>query len=922
MLLGGIMDPQSEVLAQLFIEAAISLVGKLGEFALEKISSNSSISSAINAAVLATSDAYPTIEGVDPALRKWCKSPEFDELIGKVKNGQRDLTDASLISSFIQTTEFYCGENTEQVARQVLTTFVQKILEQLYMTEAGLAIHAEREEVHHIEQLGAIGQAKNEMSTEFRNMMEMVRQRLPPKDWEESPEVKEKILFAKIDQARNLLDQGKAKTSRSILIQLRQEISNQVVSDELQYRVASYLGFCALELGEIPIAKTEFDAALKIRPTKQHAMANAAFVLLIEGKTDDALQLCSRARVLGKTDSHTTSAYLQCLHKAGKTEEIRRLILEEPWIVEDSICSLFIGKFYLDQRDYDRAEAILKESIKKIAKEPQAHMLLASVIVTPIQETLRADPPLPWRMDSGVTERIEEAERILTQAVSLLEQYENRSLLHTALASRAGIRAMLDHFEDALRDCDRILVEDATHDLALRNKGLLLLQTRRPSEAIQCFLKIKEEGEHSATVLPLAAAYYETDQAKETIQILTPIWAPDSRQRDQIHIADLLFAAYTKLANTSAIEDIFQSLIRVWPNDPDALTVLANQRNREGKVSDAIGLLREALAYSRNNQRDRTALLLGDTLYSQHNYAEAAKVYETIVDKRVDNTVFRKYLISLYNTGSHKEALALARALRGSGDAIPVVSEIEALILEYVGDLDQAKVLRKQLSVAEPSTVNHRIKIALLDLRLGDLEGARQVLSSVGFEEVKDNADALIQVAQARALLNMEDVLPFAYRARKVGFQDPDTHLVYLNLFLQREEKDRQLLEPNQVGVDCVVHLKRGDDKKSYTILGDDRVNSEKGELTLTDPLAMRLLGHKKGDQIVLKAGPLEELSYEIAGIQSKYVAAFQETFSEFSTRFPEEQAFNRLEISGNDFSKFFAVIDQTNEMQEKAMQA
>lgn len=134
---------------------------------------------------------------------------------------------------------------------------------------------------------------------------------------------------------------------------------------------------------------------------------------------------------------------------------------------------------------------------------------MAVVLINSIKEAWNESPPLPWRRPEEPLSRLREAEQLLTTAIGILEQHESRTHLHEALANRSGIRGLLGDMEGTLRDCNRVLAEDEGHAVALRNKGLILLQKDQPTEAIQCFEKIAHADERAATALPLASAYLE-----------------------------------------------------------------------------------------------------------------------------------------------------------------------------------------------------------------------------------------------------------------------------------------------------------------------------------------------------------------------------------------------------------------------------
>jgi tetratricopeptide (TPR) repeat protein len=229
---------------------------------------------------------------------------------------------------------------------------------------------------------------------------------------------------------------------------------------------------------------------------------------------------------------------------------------------------------------------------------------------------------------------MKEAERMLTRAIDLLEPYENRSRVHVALINRGAIRGMLGDREEALQDCERVLVDDERDEAALRNKGLLLLQMDRASEAIQYFEKISQVDERTAVALPLAAAYLETGFPRKTIEALAPVWKPDTHDRQQIGIADLLLAAHTRLGDARAVDEVLRVLTEMWPSEPIALATIARPQRREGHAEEATDRLREALSYATGPERDFIAADLADLYYANARYAEAAEVYEQIIDKR------------------------------------------------------------------------------------------------------------------------------------------------------------------------------------------------------------------------------------------------------------------------------------------------
>jgi tetratricopeptide (TPR) repeat protein len=378
--------------------------------------------------------------------------------------------------------------------------------------------------------------------------------------------------------------------------------------------------------------------------------------------------------------------------------------------------------------------------------------------------------------------------------------------------------------------------------------------------------------------------------------------------------------AYGEVNDTTAQEGILDAPAATWPHDPDALCIVALHRNKTGRGDEAIALLQEALTYTSTPcQRERMMLELAQCHFTQGHYAEAAQMWATIVDLSPECPIAENYLVALYHAGAYQDALQNAQRLRGAGVQRPLVIQIEAAVLEYIGDVKQAKVLYDQLSWLEPTNVAHRVHLACLAFRCGEREAARQALTQIHFAEIKEHPSLLIQVAQLRVMLGMGDVLPLVYQARRLDFGNPQTLLAYLSMFLGREEQDMAILTPCVIGIDCTVALQRGSETLRYTLLNEMTVPRDPSELAPTDALAQKLMGHHKGDQIIWESG-LTDLTYEVIEVQSKYVAAFQETLKEFTPRFPDNHALHTVEVPENDLSKILTVIDahhgQTTQLQ------
>ena len=94
-------------------------------------------------------------------------------------------------------------------------------------------------------------------------------------------------------------------------------------------------------------------------------------------------------------------------------------------------------------------------------------------------------------------------------------------------------------------------------------------------------------------------------------------------------------------------------------------------------------------------------------------------------------------------------------------------------------------------------------------------------------------------------------------------------------------------------------------------ILGSDEPRDQ-WEVSAGSSLGRCLIGHRVGEIVYLREGPLDELRYEILEIQSILVRAFQESLEHFGTLFPEDLALRKAEVRDGDVSSVLMMVAQS----------
>jgi tetratricopeptide (TPR) repeat protein len=867
---------------------------------------------------------------VSVALENWIGSDTFEGLLRELKAGSR-LLDEKVVAAFIQVTGFDAGDRTSPLAREVLRFFSQFLLEELYSTEAGLAIHANREEVLHGRNLAATLETREEvrqlaarmeardpvMIAELQRVLEprlVAVDRLLQQGLREDPgyprDERDRVYHTRIDEAKKLLDEGRPEAARQLLSSIRGDLSREPASADLTFRVAMNVGVAAVMLNDIPTAVEEFDRARALKPESAKALTNSAMAALVQGRYEDALGWAEQAHEREPRNGQAAAMLLQALERLGRHERVAEFVANEPWTVDDPSCLVALGAIETRKGNYGQAEQKLRRALAITPEDPQVLALLTEAILVPVFDRVNEDPPLPSTLPQPDRDKLDEARRLLDQAILRLDSRERDPRLAEALVNRATVRTLLDETDAALDDLGRVLGEDPAHAAALRAKAKVLLRKGNLPEAAAALERVLPAARGPEILLPLAAIYGELGEARSVPVLIEPIWVADSPDRTQLHIAAVLLKAYDALRDESAARRVREAIRRNWPSDPDALIVLADHSERQGLREDAIALLQEALASSKGRSRDRAASALADLYIQVERYGDAAELLEKVADVSRDTGITRRYLVCLLNAGYYREALDLARRLRGSGRPLPVVTEVEIRILEFIGDIGEARKLLEQLSDIEPSEVRHRLRLAGLAVRRGDRDGAREVLRRIRDDEVRDNSHHLMQLAQIRAWVGEPNALPAAYEARRLGYADPKIHLAYIGVVMACEKWNDPLLQVEAAHVGATVVLRRDDETKRFTVVAKGEAPYP-GDVEQDTVLGEKLQGLRKGQTIQFVTGPFEESPYEVAEVQSKYVAAVQETFTDFTTLFPGHPGFHKVEIKDKDITKILAAVER-----------
>ena len=855
---------------------------------------------AVEAAIRKTADEYSDIEAVAHCLRRWAEGGAFQRILGRFRSKEGPPPVEALVRSFVDDGRFFLAQDQEETAGLVVGFFIETLKDELYESDGFRQIGRQTERI-----LGSV----DELRAEVRDLASRSVD-LPDGDLGD-PRLGP--LQARIDTCRDLIDSGDLSAARRQLTKIRESDQFREGPAELRFRVLTNLGACALQLSEYEEAFQFFSLAREEGPDSPKALANAAVGNLMVSRFGAAIDLARQALEKEPRNGHAAAALVQALHRTDEAEKVDEFIAAEPWIITGTDSALSCASVYADRGDHERSRKILEDKLAVTPDDAVANHMLGSVIVEPVQARLRALVPLPNAMDEEDRKELELAEVALSRSVEAMENREATPELGGALVTRAAVRAFLGDEESALRDCERARGLRPDDPALLRNLAILLFHQDRPAEAFEQFKQIPRWEEDAELVVDLSRAGIDAGEVQEAIGYLAALRARIATDDPaQIRIADTLLwmRESDRQRGQALLGEIIKDLEGALPEHPEALRVRALALSQSGDAPAAIALLRKALGTVEAGADHRVRMALADLVGKHGDPQEAADCLAPLIElARDDYSLLAKYAVNLFNAGRFKEVTELAEKARGDGPAIPTITELEAIVAQYVGDPLRAISLRRMLAEVDEDRSENQAEIVGILLAHGRRDDALQALSEIDSEGTAQSS-LLMRIAHLKANLGVPGAVEDAYRALRLGFNNPDIQLGYLGLFFTLESEETVKHAPEEVAVGCAVHLHAESGATTVTIVEGDPGKGEGWEVSPDDEVARALLGKRAGTQVVLKANAWERVEYQIQAIQSRHLWAAQQIQANFTTRFPSHQGLQRIDVS-EDFSRVFQALDR-----------
>ena len=705
------------------------------------------------------------------------------------------------------------------------------------------------------------------------------------------------ILSAKIDSARDLIKRGLVGAARSQLQAIQE--ATEDIPDDLKFRIVTNLAACALGSERIDEACALFDQAYGIQPNNPAAMANAATGALLQKDPKRALELAQMARTSSEPqDSSVTATYIRSLWAMGQGEQIDKLVASEKWIAEDSKTSFALAAVRVGQERFEEATELFRALVQADPKDADAHLAFSRCLLSYAEAV--GGYGVEWLV------RLREAESAAAQAVSILRDTQLRERYLEARTVHAVACVQFGDTKRAIRELDAVLSEDPTHADAAFNKGVLLLKEGGFDDARATLETIQDPGRRADAILPLAEACLLSGDAASVVRLFDGSLNLENPGWEEARGAELLMRAEAEVGAEDSVGPALDIALERNPDDPRLLVLEAVRSQLLQDPERVERMLTKALECAADPERRAIQMQLATLFEGQERFDEAANLLGEVARGSVFHPAAIPQLKCLYRSERRQEALSLARKVHYTfGQAPRVAIEVEAQILEYVGDIPAVARLLEEMCSRSDSTTLDQVGLAMAEFRCGNRDAALETIQSIDVSELRSDPQSLMKLAHMKQFLGATDYLEGAYLARRYGPNSADAHLGYFRMF-QGMDKDWE--EPATVGTGCAVRIKIDGEEQWWHILeyGEEPYGSR--DLSPGNDLAKLLIGESVGDTIGTRQF-LQDQSYEITAIQSKYVRAYQETAEEFPTRFPGNTSLSRIILDDN-YTQIFQAVE------------
>jgi tetratricopeptide (TPR) repeat protein len=638
---------------------------------------------------------------------------------------------------------------------------------------------------------------------------------------------------------------------------------------------------------------------------------------------DQAILHAKKVLELNPANAKAHSILIRSAPDTELPEEILQRV-PEPYRITPEVANA-IGYSLHKKGNISKAGEWLEIAVKNdTADSPELKAELGTILIQAVTDDQSSF--FGVQINEAKHAQIERAIQLLTSAWDRVAKTSIRHCRADWITNRGLGRRLLADIDGAIADVS-VAVEAIPSDLSYKKYLAMLLHEKSENQkAIGLLEEIVETGGLPEASLLLGEVLREEGKISQGIEIIKKLVAGDCNEPVREEALRLLIRLYVGSRALKSAKEVSSTLLAKNPTKIPYLVDAAVIEGASDKKVEALALLMKAKTYIDATTTTRQILEIADELYEIEEFEEAVLIYERVVDKTLNTPLSRRLMNSYYRAGMLGNALEICRVLHERFGLTGYTVEMESAIYEEIGDLAKAKEACEAYLRKSPGDSRIQLRLAVINLRSFNFDELDRFLDSA--IEIKSlSLEHGLQYAGLLAVRNRgQKAFSVAYELRRTFFNNPQAHLKYMGIFLQREKDASDWLNVTKVAVDTAVCIEEdGQGRVWYLIEDREDGDTRRREFNLNHPLVKQMLGKSVGEIVVLVNSPYSKIPGKIIEIKSKYVFAFQESLSSFETLFPDATGMWKVKVGiprkeGAIPEGFQTVFDDVSKQHERGL--
>ena len=726
---------------------------------------------------------------------------------------------------------------------------------------------------------------------------------------------------AQIDNARDLLKKGNPQSALDLLEKLKQRIWTNDCP-VAKFRILTNMGAAQLVLNNEQEAVRLLLEAFRYKSEDDRALSNRALAHFLVGETEKAEVYAKKT--LDKNPVNT-DAYLILIQMSTDEETLEEIIDKVPeYLRETPQIAYTISEIARQRRNFAEAKKWGETMVEHEQEDiPDFKAALAIILVEQILDDHLA--VLTNQLNESQKKQLSRAIGLFTEAWNSVVNTELRTLRTDWIINKSMAHVRLGELKEAIKDLDTALGIEPSRPVLLKNRAILAFEVGEYNSAIEFLEKIQSAPETPDAPILLADILLVDKRFNEAITVLNNFLMTDPPSDLRENANGLLINAYIANERFEEAQQIATAMRESSPMNILTFVDVARVFKAIGKSDEALSQLKEAYDHAQDSEAFQEIMELANELYIYEQFTEAATLYEKLANTSLNSQLTQRLLDSYYFSGERKKTLDICQVLREKYGTLKHISEMEFLIYNEIGDMDQAQAVGEVYIDAFPDDIDMQIRLAVIYSRSNRLEDVDRLLDK-SFDLENLSLRSCLDLAHLyRIRSKQERALDIMYETRRAHNDNPDAHLKYIGLFFQVSQQIGELLHPTQVQPETAVYLDGSGQTNWYIIEEREDADVTRKELHVERPLAKQLLGKTVNDEVCIRQNPLGPEIEKITDIKSKYVCAFQESLRTFPELFPDTPGLCSIKLDdsheADDSEKFQPLFDLIDQQHEASLQ-